>query len=424
MKTKHYRFFIFALLLVLISVLSWTVAAASDIVFDSAGFSERPGVVESNGVKEINLSNALSEPVLYAEDAWMLTPNVCVVQCQVQDESGVELVLVDLASYTVMSRTLLSEASWLYRQGWENEAFYLLYNVEYGYGEEEQPIKIKVSITAEGQVSTSSVPSSLMYMPGDGVAIRGDGSGGLLAVDTTTGSERYLLQGVTDMMAPEGDESPYDQYLKYVPCADDVGYDGKDMDGFELPFQHPLDEEGFYDNMMWFGRFFSMRQPLDEHRFVYAASGWEWGAGFGVYDLSTNTDHRITGRGYLYDLAGNMLFGSTLKADINTYETYQLPEAVQEQFAQVSAMEDGIVNYDLSPDGALLALTGLRSRDADHRALIVTDTTTGDLVRGYVIDNPSANENRVSFYGDENLMLLFTPEEPGEAYLYLVDLQL
>jgi hypothetical protein len=212
--------------------------------------------------------------------------------------------------------------------------------------------------------------------------------------------------------------------LKYVPCADDVGYDGKDMDGFELPFQHPLDEEGFYDNMMWFGRFFSMRQPLDEHRFVYAASGWEWGAGFGVYDLSTNTDHRITGRGYLYDLAGNMLFGSTLKADINTYETYQLPEAVQEQFAQVSAMEDGIVNYDLSPDGALLALTGLRSRDADHRALIVTDTTTGDLVRGYVIDNPSANENRVSFYGDENLMLLFTPEEPGEAYLYLVDLQL
>ena len=141
MKTKHYRFFIFALLLVLISVLSWTAAAASDIVFDSAGFSERPGVVESNGVKEINLSNALSEPVLYAEDAWMLTPNVCVVQCQVQDESGVEVVLVDLASYTVMSRTLRfrKHPGCTVRAG--KRSVLLLYNVEYGYGEEEQPIK-------------------------------------------------------------------------------------------------------------------------------------------------------------------------------------------------------------------------------------------------------------------------------------------
>ena len=110
-------------------------------------------------------------------------------------------------------------------------------------------------------------------------------------------------------------------------------------------------------------------------------------------------------------------------ADANTYESSTLPETVQEQLAEVSAMEDGIVDYDISPDGRLLALTGMKSRHGDASTVTITDIRTGNLVTSYDIHNPFASEYSVSFYGDKRFLLLFQPEERNSAYIYLVEIK-
>lgn len=215
----------------------------------------------------------------------------------------------------------------------------------------------------------------------------------------------------------------YETFLKYVPCWDDVIYDGTYKEGYPFPITFPIDEDTYYDNDLWLWRDFYVYKPLDEYRFVYRVFGWEWGAGYGIYDLRTHTDHRITGRGYLCGMAGNTLYGSALMADANTYESSPLPKTVQEQLNEASAMEDGVVDCDISPDGRLLALTGMKSRRSDASTVTVTDIRTGDIIKAYDIHNPFAWEYSVSFYGDTRFMLFFRPEEHGSAYIYLFDLE-
>ncbi len=379
-------------------------------------------IVASNEVKEIDLVKVLNSDISFVTNAWMLKPNTCVLLCQVKKDSGFELILIDTGDCSIISYTHIPRVKYFLKQGWDNGTFYLLLQPESSDNNNYQNFLIKVLVTMEDKVSISEVLDRITPMPGGKTAIRETADRSLNIINLVTNEEELLLQGVPDGLTTDHDGTTrYDLYKQYVPCPDDVGYDVKDADG--RPMTHPIDEDSFFNNEIWLWRYFRVYEPLDEHRFVYTVSGWEWGAGFGIYDLRTHTDHRITGRGYFYGMAGESLFGSYLKANTNTYETSPLPQTIQEQLAQISAMEDGIVDYDFSPDGKLLALAGLNSRQVNAKTLVITDTETGDIIRELNIDYQRAWVDSVSFYSQQNLLLLFKPEGEGGSYICLLDLK-
>jgi hypothetical protein len=256
-----------------------------------------------------------------------------------------------------------------------------------------------------------------MVMPGGKIAVR-EADGSLYDVDLTTCKEELLIQGVPSMTR-DSDGASYETYLKYIPCPDDIGYCDWDEDGKPLPYIFPVDEDTYYENSLFYWRDFCVYKPLDEFRFVYTVNGWECGAGYGVYDLKTHTNHRITGSGDFWGMEGNTIYGSALRTDVDTLESSLLPISVQEQFGEAGYMEDGDVECDISPDGRLLALTGMKSRHSDASTVTVTDIQTGSIIKTYDIYNPFATESSVSFYGDTCFMLFFYPKEHGSAYIYL-----
>jgi hypothetical protein len=166
--------------------------------------------------------------------------------------------------------------------------------------------------------------------------------------------------------------------------------------------------------------------PLDDHRFVYGIKAWEWEAGFGVYDLQTHTDHRVTSHGYFLGVAGGYIFGSTLKADANTYTTSALPESLWSMLEFIYSIKNDYLDHSISPDGKLLALTGRYSSYAPYdigHTVTITDINTGEIVKTYDLGHPRADESTVAFYDDTHVMLLCWPEEFGSAFIYLFNVE-
>ena len=376
--------------------------------------------VVPEGVTEIDLRVALGDDASGVHDAWMLNADILVILRDLSEAGDDEIIVLDTRDNTVLSRTPIPYITYLPEQGFFDGVFYLLltpidadvYDASFSY--------VKATVAPDGTVDIGTASGMLTVMPGGKTAVRRAADASLYAVDLATGEEELLIQGVPPMTRDSGGAS-YETFREYVPCPDDVGYDGKDAGGYPLSMTFPIDEDTYYGNDIWFWRDFYVYKPLDEYRFVYKVSGWEWGAGFGVYDLKTRTDHRITGRGDFYGMAGNTLFGSTLMADADTLETLPLPKSVQEQFYEAYAMENGVVDYDISQDGRLLALTGMKSRRSDASTVTITDIRSGGIIKAYDIYNPFAWECDVSFYGDTRFMLFFQPGEHGSAYIYLFD---
>jgi hypothetical protein len=353
----------------------------------------------------------------------MLNADVSVILRQLPEIGGYELVLLDLRDRSVLSRTPVPHVSYYWhQQGWDDGAFYVLFIPE-GLSEFDPVFSyIKAVVEQDGTVDAgASVPGRTTVMPGGKTALREADDGSLYAVNLDNGEEELLIQGVAGYRG----EYSYESYLGYVPCLDDAGY-SVDEDGEPLSLPFPLDEDSFDDYWPSFYRRFYVHKPLDEYRFVYEASGWEWGAGFGIYDLQTHTDHRITGSGYFYCVRGNTLYGSFLTANADTYESSPLPKTVRRQLGEIYERIDGRVDYDISPDGRLLALMGMQSRYAiygfdDYHTVTITDIQTGEVIQAYDIRNPFASEYRVTFYDNTHIMLFFQPEEFGSAYIYLLD---
>lgn len=373
--------------------------------------------VVPEGVTEIDLKVALGDDVYDVSDAWMLNADVCVILRQPLEDGDDELVILDTRDCTVLSRTPIPYVTYLSERGWEDGAFNLLFMPEGSYRSDAAFSYVKATVTPDGKVMIGTVPNGFMVMPGGKTAVR-EADGSLYAVDLKTGKEELLIQGVPSMTA-DWEGASYETYRKYVPCPDDIGYYGLDEDGDPLSIAFPVDEDTYYANSICYWRDFYVYKPLDEYRFAYTVSGWEWNAGYGVYDLKTHTDHRITGSGDFYGMAGNTLYGSALRTEVNTLEASPLPISVQEQFEEVSYMENGVVDCDISPDGRLLALTGMKSRRSDASTVTVTDIRTGSIIKAYDIYNPFAFEYSVSFYSNTRFMLFFWPEEHGSAYIYL-----
>ena len=401
--------------------------------------------VVPEGVTEIDLRVILGDDAREVKKAWMQNADICILlRSQPEDEAEkygptlYELIVLDMQYLSILSRTPVPNASYYFHQGREDDAFRFWFTPIEVTLEEPQDDSLSwmddaarsyicVSISRDGTVDIGdSVRSELTVMPGGKIAIRTAIDGSLYGEDLTTGKEDLLIQGIPrELWQPNTPEelqtvAAFEAYAKYVPCWDEL----EDWDDKE--------ELDFYNT-----REFHVSKPLDEFRFVYTVSSWEWSAGYGIYDLQTRTDHQITRQGDFFGMVGDTLFGESLKASINTYESARLPELVREQFEAAARRDTGaLVDCDISPDGKSVALTGMMARSIEEKSwwdtkgiepkfdyahtITLTNIETGDLVKAYDIYNPFATESTVSFYANTLFMLFCTPKELGSAYIYLL----
>ncbi len=390
------------------------------------------------GVTEIDLRTVLGDDALDVNEVWMLNADVCIILRELPEYWGHELILLDMRDCSVLSRTPVPLTWSPLKQFWDGDTLCLLFNAKSLDWYRIKEACIKVTIAADGTVNVGvSEQHNITIMPSDDdTAIREASDGSLYVTDLYTGEEELLIQGVA---GPNGGMS-YEDFLAYVPCWDELGYNGESSWGSDHPVAFPLNEKELERGYMEFFRSFRVYRPLDEYRFIYAVDGWEIGAGYGIYDLETRTDHRITGRGYFMGMGGNTLYGSYLMADVNTYESSPVPETVREQFEEASEWKTNyLVGHDISPDGKLLALTGMIPRSISEKrwwdtydtepkfdyahTVTVTDIRTGDIIKTYDIDNPFATEHTVTFIDDTRLMLLCLPKDGGSAYIYLFNIE-
>lgn len=351
------------------------------------------------GVTEIDLRDILGDEAMDVKDAFMLNSDICVILKSLQEDEGYEVIPIDLPNDTILSRTPVPYAEDQYlcsdsgKEGNVLELWIASQENRPRLGDEpwEDTIiysYIKINVSPDGIVDVGELlPNRLITMPDGKTMIHDAEDGELYAIDIETGEEKRL-------------NIPYHEY--------DEGLSVRD---------------------------FLVIKPLDEHRLVYSIFCWEWYAGYGIYDLKTHTNHRITGDGAFFGVRGNTLFGEFLQTDADTYEASLLPKPVQEQLAETTHMETGhLVHCDISPNGNLLALAGMNrvynlrypNMELDSRyshALTITDIQTGDIVKSFDIYNPLASESTISFIDDTRVMLFYAPEDLGSAFIYLFDIE-
>ncbi len=385
-----------------------------------AGAAHAEGMtLEPVHTAEIDLGDIIGNDAVYAESAWMLNPDVCVVYLSLPDEERVEIVLVDVNNAQVLSRTAVSDVSYPNKTGWEEGSFYIVFAPPYTEDASADAADTRVSVAQDGTVSVCSVPRNCITMP-DGTVIRAENDGLYSIKYLTEEAEEsaLLLQGVPHPYASNFQDDAYEAFQQYEACPDEVGYDGTDEEGLSLSIAFPMDEDTFNDHAIWFSRTYNVYKALDDTRFLYTVSGWEWGAGFGIYDLATRTNHRITGRGYLYGMAGNKLYGSALVVDSDTYQSEPLPLAIQEQFKKVSALVDEVTVYDMAPDGKLIAF--IESCPDEESALFtLMDAQTGGTTWQSEMPEGFPDNCRIRFYGNAQLMIFAKAEEEPAQLIFM-----
>jgi hypothetical protein len=366
----------------------------------------------------INLSKCLGYEAAHAANAWMLNDEVCVVLLRPPEADYAELALVHVEDVQVLSRTSVAGISYLRECRWDDDVLYLVFAPPYSEDTGVIPEYIKASIAQDETVSLDTVPSDGIIMP-DGDTFIHEAGGSLYAIDLLTGGNTLLLQGVPDPYSDSFQGDTYEIFQQYEAGPDEMWYDGTNEDGY--PLSLAIDEETFYDNEIQFWRNYHVVKALDDSRFIYAVYGWEWGAGFGIYDLKTHTNYRITGRGYFYDTVGNTLYGSYLTADSETYQSTPLPLALQEQFEKVNAQVDEVTDYSVAPNGRLVAFMSDLPDESDYKLLSVMDAQSGNTLWVWALEfDESPDVFRIHFYNNTQLMIYIKSEyEP--AQLFFVD---
>lgn len=361
-------------------------------------------------VDRISLDSVLGTASAQVIDARGLGPDAYLLSTRSADGTGMDLTVVHALHHAVIARQHIPEAAFMSAQWWSGGALHLELS-------DHMMDTIQLTVTPEGSISLEEHTEGELSMPGGNTLIRRSPDGSLYSVDKASGRETLLLQGVP---TSEQEAGAYQKYRAYVLVPDDYGYDLTDDQGRALT--HPVSEAVFQENEYMLSRAFHAFGPLDAQRFLYTVTGWEWCAGFGVYDLSTSTDHRITGSGCLFDRKGDRLFGSAVAADAATLETQPLPQPVQAALAAVTEMSDGNVDFAISPDGGLLAIAGMRSRDDSARDLSLLDIQTGALLGEYDTDVEDEREFRVSFLSSDRILLFPSPQEEGPEAMYILQL--
>lgn len=369
----------------------------------SACVSPAPGITQVDLTKVFNQDQVI-------EGAWMLDESRCLLLTSRRDTQVYGLSLFNLNSCQASTLSTLPQDLSFLRQRFSNGQLQLHF----------QPLAeemvLVVTVDQAGKVATSKQPGGVLTLQ-EAWSFRSGDDGSLVFINPATGQEEELVQGLPSPYSPSGAGASYEDYLAYQPHKDEIGFDG----GVEPFLSFPVDKATFAENQLWFWRSFYPVLALDEYRLVYVVMGWEWGAGFGVYDMGTLSDHRITGRGYFHGLAGNRLIGTYLMADLVTYQTSHLPQVIQNQLAEINAMEDGFVISAFSPNGDLIALAGLDARRSGEKTLLVSYLTTGKLLHGLDFSHLGLDVMGVSFYTNSKI-LLNLGQEDSLVTLLLIDL--
>ncbi len=369
---------------------------------------------------QVNLSKIIGSEAEHAANAWMLNEEVCALCLQPPEDESMEVLLIQMKDVAVLSRHPVPGATYLEGYGWDGDTFYMEFMAWDAENEDAPPKRIRVSVATDYVVSVREVSRSSITMPDGQTIIREADDGSLYADNLLTKESNLLLQGVRAPYTADLQEVPYELFLQYEASPDEVGYDGTDMEGNPLPFALPIDEQTFRDNDIWFWRNYHAVKALDDSRFVYTVSGWEWGAGFGIYDLKTHTNYRMTGRGYYYGMVGSTLYGSSLAVDSETYQAKPLPPTVQAQLEKVSALMDEVTVYDISPDGKMMAFLEDVSEDAEYKLMTILDAQTGNTLWVEEVLEGFSGSFNIQFYGNARLMI-YARAEDEPAQLMLVD---
>lgn len=362
----------------------------------------------------IDLGRVLNESALHLVDAFVVNEQACALLYQSPGEGQLELIFFDLVGLKALHSVLLSGAESLLSRAMVGETLCLTFTPK-GW-EEGQPL-LSACVQPDLTVTFGTTRDDEVLLPGGQTAILTAEDGSLVAKDVQTGQETLLIKGIPPSFLTPSGQPDYQSFLQYQPVKDDVGYDGQDAYGMQLTL--PKTQQEYEENEFQLVRSFHFYQPLSATRFVYAAFGWEWGAGFGVYDLAKKSDHRFTGRGSLFGLKDGKLISTTLIADTQTLQSSPLPKNITGQLEEVVAMEDSVVAYDIAKNGRLLAIAGLNTREEGAPVLRVSDLNTGRALYEAQPLSPDALPQRVAFVGSNRVLLFLLSEEGGPASLQL-----
>lgn len=372
------------------------------------------------GFRAIPLAGILGEQASHVVDARMLQGDTCVLSLQSPETGLMSVAVIDIASQLPVQPIPVPDAGYLHRQGWRDNQYWLLFGPQ-NLGDPSGPRDmIQVLVGQDGGISMISLPPGQMDMPGGQTSIQEE-DGSLYALHRATGQRELLLQGVPDAWSAGRTGATYQMFQAYQPAPDEPGYNGLDAYGQPLPLSLPIDEAAFQEHAIWLWRDYHVYAPLDAQRFVYSVSGWEWGAGFGIYDLATRSNHRFTGQGWLMGMVGRQLYGSGLQVDGDSYARSPLPDSVAAQFDFISDSLDVLLSYALSPDGRLLALVSSDPEEEPVSSLTLTDMVSGAVLRQQQLMIPDVEDLRLSFSGNSQLLLL-TRMDSQPGLLYLIDL--
>lgn len=370
--------------------------------FFSAQASTLPA---SHSVRIIDLEELIDSDASKVRGAFVLNQSTCVLVTQTPTNNNMEVVLFDIKDLQVISRASILNVDVLDYQYWCEGTLHLWFRPVFEENNENSDKYVEVIIKQNGQISTSIKRQLIMQMPDGKTGVYSADDWSLVTIDFSSGDMKLLLQGVPDNLSPDRDDNmSYMRYLKYEQHSDDIGYDLRNDNGQLI--SHPLSENDFLENEMWLWRYFTPFEPVDDHRFVYTVYGWEWGAGYGVYDVTASKNYRITGTGKLLGRRGNLLFGSDIVTDIDSFQSSRYPFAIRELFSEMIDQENRKIDFDISPNGKLLVLMG--SKKMNPSTITIYDLKTGNIQ--YFADisiPPSAIECQVSFINETSVLLLY-----------------
>lgn len=373
-------------------------------------------------VRIIDLEKLIGLDANSALDALVMNQSTCVLLIHSPETQNTDIVLFDTDDEQVISATTVTNADVLQGHYWCEGNLYLWLQPSIEENTEKIGEHVEVRITQGRQVSISIKKQEVMVMPGGEIGVFGAPDGSLVALNLMSNSTELLLQGVPDNLSSDRDDLlAYLKYLQYVPHLDEIGYSSTNEN--VPPFTHPLSESDFHENEVWLWRYYEPFEPIDEHRFVYAVAGWEWNAGYGIYDMENHVNYRIAGDGMLLGRRGARLFGSNMETDVETYHSRRLPLTMRELLSKIADQEDHTTSFDLSPNGELLAIAG--SKTTGNATISILSTQTGNTQS--IVDIPppfSSHECRVSFLNDTSVLLLYLPTGNEVPIMYIVALAL
>ena len=185
----------------------------------------------------------------------------------------------------------------------------------------------------------------------------------------------------------------------------------------------------------------SLAFHFDEHRFVYMVQGYEWTAGFGVYDFWSGTNFRIPdttymwpfatdGKKYIYTMKSDLYNGNAdntgiYATDIDTFETIYLFD--ENKFAEDNNAPWCMINTPaVSPDKTKMVipikLQNYSEEPKRPHTFIVHYLPELTVAATYYIESVHDDFARVDFMGNNQVLVHGSAVAKKDMLVFLIDL--